>query len=117
MNRREWSSRPNRESLSRRNRALRDFVHARDGACVYCRSMTNLQVDHIIPRSMGGTDDPNWIVAACRSCNTSRQAKPIHEWERYARRKGIKFSIVKILRRIEKTTHARKVVDFRPDEL
>jgi 5-methylcytosine-specific restriction endonuclease McrA len=96
MNRREWSARPNRESLSKRNRLLRDFVHARDGACVYCGSKKNLQVDHLIPRSKGGRDDPRRIVSACRSCNCSRQAKTIWEWERYARKKGIIFDSVDI---------------------
>lgn len=96
-----WSSRPNRESLSKRNRLLRDFIHARDGACVYCRATKNLQVDHLIPRSKGGTDDARWIVTACKSCNCSRQARPLHEWERYARKKGLKFSIVKIVDRIQ----------------
>jgi 5-methylcytosine-specific restriction endonuclease McrA len=108
MNRVQWSSRPNRESLSKRNRALRDFIHARDGACVYCDSKSNLQVDHLIPRSRGGTDDPKWIVSACKSCNCSRQAKSLHEWERYARKKGLKFSIAKILQRIEKSELTRK---------
>jgi 5-methylcytosine-specific restriction endonuclease McrA len=29
-------------------------------------------VDHVIPKSMGGTDDPENLVAACRSCNSSK---------------------------------------------
>ena len=97
MNRREWSARPNRESLSKRNRLLRDFVHARDGACAYCGSKKNLQVDHLVPRSRGGRDDPRYIVSCCRSCNCSRQAKSMIRWTLYARKKGIRFNLSDIL--------------------
>jgi 5-methylcytosine-specific restriction endonuclease McrA len=108
MNRREWSSRPNRESLSKRNRTLRDFVHARDGACVYCRSKKNLQVDHLVPRSRGGRDDPRQIVSCCRSCNCSRQAKPLLEWERYAMKRGIVFNSADIVRNAKDVEGALK---------
>lgn len=97
MNRAEWSARPNRESLRRRNPKLAAFVLARDKRCVYCRATKNLQVDHLVPRSKGGTDDARFIVTCCRRCNASRQAKDLDEWQAYARRvHGIRFSAEKV---------------------
>lgn len=44
------------------------------GRCAYCLEMsTNLQRDHIVPVSQGGTDDPDNIVAACPSCNRKKK--------------------------------------------
>lgn len=38
--------------------------------CRYCRSTENpLTVDHVVPVTLGGTDDPSNLVAACKDCN------------------------------------------------
>ncbi len=29
-------------------------------------------IDHVLPRSRGGTDDPENLVTACRPCNTRK---------------------------------------------
>ncbi|MBU1319406.1 MAG: HNH endonuclease [candidate division Zixibacteria bacterium] len=29
----------------------------------------NLSIDHVVPKSKGGTDDPSNLVVACHSCN------------------------------------------------
>lgn len=100
-----WSSRPNRESLRKRNPELADLIHRRDGACVYCRSTANLQYDHLVPRSQGGTDDARNIVRSCLRCNTSRQDKPLAEWAKYARKIGIRFKVGDVRKQ------AKKVVD------
>jgi 5-methylcytosine-specific restriction endonuclease McrA len=51
--------------------------------CVYCGfdgrpfdSWMQLSIDHILPKSMGGKDDPSNLVVACRACNsiTSRMS-------------------------------------------
>ena len=48
----------------------RRAVFARDGwACQYCGSRSNLTVDHVIPRSKGGSSDWTNIVASCAPCN------------------------------------------------
>ncbi len=50
----------------------RRAVFARDaGACQYCgRPAENL--DHVLPRSRGGTHTWENVVAACRPCNTRK---------------------------------------------
>lgn len=37
--------------------------------CTYCGKLAT-SVDHVVPVSRGGTNDPANVVAACRSCNS-----------------------------------------------
>jgi 5-methylcytosine-specific restriction endonuclease McrA len=50
--------------------------------CVYCGVEDKLTVDHVIPISRGGLDSPENVVPACRSCNCSKGAKLLSEWQR-----------------------------------
>lgn len=50
----------------RKRRAIILKMH--DYCCAYCGDEANT-VDHIIPSSRGGTDDPMNLVAACNLCN------------------------------------------------
>ena len=53
-----------------RRKITRRAVFARDGwQCQYCGSKANLTVDHVIPRSKGGTSTWENIVASCAPCN------------------------------------------------
>ena len=60
-------------------KATRFFVLRRDGfRCVYCGAtsqQSQLHVDHVFPRSLGGTDDPKNLVAACAACNIGKSNK------------------------------------------
>jgi 5-methylcytosine-specific restriction endonuclease McrA len=56
-----------RTSLSRRAVLVRD-----DFECQYCGAAAE-NVDHIIPRSRGGTHSWNNVVAACRPCNSRKE--------------------------------------------
>ncbi len=53
---------------------LREYVLTRwDHRCVYCqRTNIPLQLDHVIPRSKGGSDRPSNLVSACESCNQKK---------------------------------------------
>lgn len=50
--------------------------------CRYCGAtaddmeagMGRLTVDHVVPTSLGGTDDPSNLVAACRDCNAGKSS-------------------------------------------
>lgn len=49
-------------------------------SCAYCHSQqanltVQLEIDHIIPSSKGGTDDEENLCLACRTCNTYKGAK------------------------------------------
>lgn len=55
-------------------RNLRRDTLQRDGdRCRYCGNLAR-QVDHVIPRSKGGVDDPSNLVACCATCNKTAAA-------------------------------------------
>ena len=57
---------PSQVPLSRR------AVFTRDGqTCVYCGSSAT-SIDHVVPRSRGGTHTWDNVVAACRGCNHAK---------------------------------------------
>jgi 5-methylcytosine-specific restriction endonuclease McrA len=51
-------------------------IFKRDGnKCVYCGSSENLCIDHVLPVSMGGTDDVENLAAACKACNSGKAGR------------------------------------------
>lgn len=53
--------------LSRRNVMRRD-----DYTCQYCGKKTKLTIDHVIPKSRGGTDTWENLTTACERCNVKK---------------------------------------------
>lgn len=45
------------------------------GLCFYCGKDAT-STDHVIPRSWGGTDEPENLVPACKSCNCRKHNLP-----------------------------------------
>ena len=37
--------------------------------CLVCRATARIDPAHVIPRSLGGCDEPDCVVALCRSCH------------------------------------------------
>ncbi len=60
------------------SKRLRFEVLKRDGyACRYCHATDNpLTIDHVVPVALGGTDEPDNLVAACRDCNAGKSSTP-----------------------------------------
>jgi 5-methylcytosine-specific restriction endonuclease McrA len=57
----------------------RRAVFARDGhRCQYCGAAAE-NIDHVVPRSRGGTHTWDNVVAACRPCNTRKEDRLLHE--------------------------------------
>lgn len=55
-------------------------VYERDGStCRYCGAGDSLSIDHVIPRSRGGKDDPGNLVVACWPCNSRKGARTPEE--------------------------------------
>jgi hypothetical protein len=48
--------------------------------CAYCGSEENLTLDHITPRSKGGSEKVTNILCACHSCNHSKGHKMWSDW-------------------------------------
>lgn len=64
---------PSRRKLSP---ALRLRVFDRDGrVCAYCGSVDELQIDHIYPVSLGGSDDLENLQVLCGPCNRHKSAR------------------------------------------
>ncbi len=64
----------------------RRAVFARDGGrCVYCGGPAN-SVDHVVPRSRGGTHTWDNVVAACRPCNAHKEDRFLSETHMRLRR-------------------------------
>jgi 5-methylcytosine-specific restriction endonuclease McrA len=68
--------------------AARLAIYLRDGfRCIYCLSdlhgvdPRDITLDHLTPKSDGGSNDPSNLTTACRSCNCRRQDTPL---ERFA---------------------------------
>lgn len=52
---------------------LRITILNRDGwTCTYCGDVAT-EVDHIIPLKRGGSDDPDNLTSACRTCNIRKK--------------------------------------------
>lgn len=66
-------------------RWLRFEIFKRDSfRCSYCGATPRkhgayLQVDHIIPKAAGGTDDPANLTTACEDCNAGKAARLLTE--------------------------------------
>lgn len=57
----------------------RRAVFTRDGStCVYCGGSAT-SIDHVVPRSRGGTHTWDNVVAACRRCNHTKADRSLAE--------------------------------------
>jgi 5-methylcytosine-specific restriction endonuclease McrA len=64
----------------------RRAVFARDNhRCQYCGA-TAENIDHVVPRSRGGTHTWDNVVAACRRCNSRKEDHLLHETNMALRR-------------------------------
>lgn len=64
-------------------REIADEVYQRDGeVCRYCKKTTRpFTIDHILPRSKGGSDELDNLTISCVSCNLSKGDKLLSEWQ------------------------------------
>lgn len=62
------------------SKRLRYEVLRRDNhTCRYCGAAAPdapITIDHVVPVSLGGADDPSNLVAACRDCNAGKSSVP-----------------------------------------
>jgi len=85
------------------------MVMARDKSrCVYCGSEDNLVIDHLIPLLLGGDNEPDNLVAACRKCNSGKAGKLFEDT-------GYEFLNPKMYHTYEKVKERLKVT--RPDDV
>lgn len=68
--------------------------------CNYCGSSDKLAIDHIFPQKLGGKDDAENLIFACKSCNSSKGKKDLIQWMNF---RG-EFLPLMIIRRYLKLT-------------
>lgn len=62
--------------MSRLSSSVRQATFARDGwRCVGCGSNEHLEVDHIIPTYMDGSDELDNLQTLCRSCHRKKTSE------------------------------------------
>lgn len=64
--------------------------------CNYCNSTDQLALDHILPQKLGGKDNGDNLVYACKTCNSSKGKKDLMEWMIF---RGDHFLPLMIIRR------------------
>jgi len=93
---------------------LRDAIHARDGhVCVYCQQVQHpstclscqgrpgpLTLDHVVPHSHKGSDEPTNLVTACVCCNVRRATCPIDLFAAWLAREGYPGAEARVLKAI-----------------
>lgn len=58
------------------HRPSKSMIYKRDeNKCQYCGSTRHLTIDHVIPKSKGGSEDWTNLVVACSDCNTKKGDK------------------------------------------
>jgi hypothetical protein len=78
-----WSAGQAPKSADRRGVDLKcrfEVLKRDDFTCQYCgrrAPAVAIEVDHVVPRSMGGTDDLTNLVAACFECNSGKSNRPL----------------------------------------
>lgn len=62
--------------------------------CAYCgTSNVRLEIDHIVPKSLGGTNRVDNLAISCRSCNELKGNQPLHSFLKNSS-KALKILIV-----------------------
>ena len=72
----EWLLPPTKRHRLKIPAAVRRAVYERNGwACLHCGSGDDLTIDHIVPWSVGGSDEMDNLQTLCRPCNARKGAR------------------------------------------
>ncbi|MDR2455408.1 MAG: RRXRR domain-containing protein [Deltaproteobacteria bacterium] len=88
--------------------------------CVYCETENEpLQMDHVVPKSKGGSDRVSNLVPACKKCNQKKGSKDLEVYlkDRPELLKTIKSGLKKPLRGAAVMNSLRHVIKKRLEEL
>ena len=61
--------------------SIREYIKEKEhqNECIYCGSEDKLTLEHILPRSRGGPDEPTNAVWVCKKCNSGKGDKRLYE--------------------------------------
>lgn len=85
--------------------------------CNYCGSTDKLALDHIFPQKLGGQDDAENLIFACKTCNSSKGKKDLMEWMNFRN----EYLPLMIIRRYIKLTFnyciEKNLIDLKLEDL
>jgi 5-methylcytosine-specific restriction endonuclease McrA len=55
-----------------RKQRIKEVFSRDEHVCRYCGSTDNLEIDHIIPLALGGSNDPDNLQILCKKCNRKK---------------------------------------------
>lgn len=61
-------------------------------ACLRCRSVASLTVDHVVPLALGGSNNPDNLQPLCRSCNSKKGARSCADYRTAAQMESLRTS-------------------------
>lgn len=65
-----------------------DMIEAECGHLVAPTGVRVAELDHKMPKSRGGSDDPSNLCASCGSCNAQKRDKTPEEYQAWKRQKS-----------------------------
>jgi len=75
------------------------LLAANKGTCQYCHGKTNdnrLEVEHVHPKSRGGSNSVTNLTLACRTCNIAKSNMLLPEWKAHLGLSGKPLDIIRI---------------------
>jgi hypothetical protein len=99
------------------------LLDARDWQCIACGAdlcVVSWHIDHIIPKSRGGSNDVHNLQVLCATCNLVKGALTMKEWRPWLYVNGNLINVWPQLGRqtdsiiIERPAHVRPVVEWIP---
>lgn len=97
---------------------IKMYVRARDRyACVYCGEImpTRLEVDHVVPKSRGGSTTIDNLVASCHDCNQAKGSMTAEEFGHPDIQKKVRKSLrVAAITQMGKTATLRGLAEIAP---
>lgn len=69
-----------KRSSSKRSLFPSEIYRGYIGPCAYCNAIDKLTVDHIVPRSKGGTYNKTNVAMVCGQCNNDKADQDLDDW-------------------------------------
>jgi hypothetical protein len=61
----------------------REVLLRDNNTCVYCGENSGfMEIDHIIPFSLGGSNERDNLATSCLNCNRRKGSKTVEEWKK-----------------------------------
>ena len=60
----------------------KDIARLGKQPCIYCGTIEDLSIEHVVPIHRGGTHGIGNLASACKTCNSSKNKRFITEWRK-----------------------------------